>query len=126
MENRVRLAGELPEEQLQALWRKTHLYVASSFYEGYGMAISEAMIRAIPVVSTTSGAVASWADEGATLLPSDDPRPFTDAVAAIMSDTARYDSARQNAARLGRTLLTWDETFAVLGRQLPSLLHISV
>jgi glycosyltransferase involved in cell wall biosynthesis len=126
LKDRVLLAGELPEAELQALWRKTHLYIASSFYEGYGMAIAEAMTRAIPVVSTTSGAVASWAGEGATLVAPDSPQLMTDAVAAIVSDAGRYREVRERAARLGHSLATWDETFAVVGGQLPRLLHISV
>ena len=115
---RVTFAGELTDGEIQARWRDTHLYLASSAYEGYGMAVSEALVRAIPVVTTASGAVASWAAEGATLVGSDEPKAFAAALAPILAQPARYAEARRRAASFGSRLASWDESLAVIGQRL--------
>jgi glycosyltransferase involved in cell wall biosynthesis len=118
MADRIRFAGELPERALQMHWRETHLYLASSAYEGYGMAISEALVRAIPVVTTASGAVASWAGEGASLVRSDAPQAFAEALVPILAQPALYAEARRRAASFGSRLASWDESLAVIGPRL--------
>lgn len=115
LSDHVTLLGELPAPALAALWGRTHLYVASSFYEGYGMAISEAICRGVPVISTPSGAVASWAGEAAVLVDADDPAEMTARITAIMADPVAYTQARERTVGFAEALPSWEENMARVG-----------
>jgi glycosyltransferase involved in cell wall biosynthesis len=54
--HRVRFAGELVGDALEAAWQSADLFALATHYEGYGMAIAEALKRGLPVVVTAGGA----------------------------------------------------------------------
>ncbi|WP_337266301.1 glycosyltransferase family 4 protein [Oryzifoliimicrobium ureilyticus] len=117
----VEFTGELSAEELEQRWRKADLYLASSAYEGYGMSISEAMCRGLPVISTASGAVAGWAGEGAIILPDDVPASMTKAIVRLTEERGHYEQARQAAIAMARTLPGWDETMRKAGSAIRDL-----
>lgn len=117
----ITLAGEVPPSALDALWSKTHLYVASSLYEGYGMAISEAICRGVPVISTPSGAVASWAGEAVTLVDPDAVGEMAARIAAVMDDRATYEAAREKAVHFADALPSWEASMVRVGKRLRRL-----
>lgn len=55
--NRVAFLGELDEAALDRAYAGASLFVLASYYEGYGMALTEAIARGLPVLSTTGGAI---------------------------------------------------------------------
>ncbi len=121
LSNHITFAGELPAPALDALWGQTHLYIASSLYEGYGMAISEAISRGVPVISTPSGAVASWAGEAATLVDAEDVGEMARQIAGIMADRATYEAARTKATGFAATLPSWEKNMTLAGEELRRL-----
>jgi len=58
---RVRFAGEVSGEALEALWQATDIFALATWYEGYGMAAAEALARGIPLAITSGGAIADLA-----------------------------------------------------------------
>ena len=48
---RVTFPGEVIAEDLERLWQRADLFALATHYEGYGMAIAEAIKRALPVAS---------------------------------------------------------------------------
>ena len=111
----ITLAGELTAPALNALWAKTHLYIASSLYEGYGMAISEAICRGVPVISNPSGAVASWAGQAATLVDANDVSEMARQITTVLDDQATYEAAREKAVRFADALPSWEANMALVG-----------
>ena len=71
---RIRFAGECEPEALEDLYHSSSLFVLPSHYEGYGMVLTEALARGLPVVSTTGGAIPYTvpADAGVLVPPGDD------------------------------------------------------
>ncbi len=67
LQSRVRLSGEASQEAVDAAYAKTDLFILPSFYEGYGMVLSEAMARGLPIVATTGGAAAQTVPDAAAL-----------------------------------------------------------
>jgi glycosyltransferase involved in cell wall biosynthesis len=116
LEGRVRLAGLIPDEALETLWRQARLFALATRYEGYGMVISEAMLRGVPVVSCAVGAVPQTLPPGAGLLvPPDDPHAFAGALAALLTDGARHSACAAAAKAAGAALPHWTDTAAVMG-----------
>lgn len=62
---RVCLLGTRSPEALSAYYAEADLFVLPSYYEGYGMVVTEALARGLPVITTTGGALRHTLPEGA-------------------------------------------------------------
>ncbi|WP_405997594.1 glycosyltransferase family 4 protein [Streptomyces sp. NBC_00829] len=77
--DRVHLTGALPKEELDASYACADLMVLPSYAETYGMAVTEALARGIPVLASAVGGLpeaVGRAPDGSVpgiLVPSDDP-----------------------------------------------------
>ncbi|MEQ8604716.1 MAG: glycosyltransferase family 4 protein [Marivibrio sp.] len=97
---RIVFHGELSEQALADLFAESDLFVLASRYEGYGMAVAEALARALPVVTTTGGALADTLPDGAGVaVPPDDPAAFAAAIRTALAD----DAARSHLVRGARS-----------------------
>lgn len=67
LSGRVHLREGLDERALDGAYRSSDIFVLPSHYEGYGMVVSEAVARGLPIVTTTGGALAQTAPVRATL-----------------------------------------------------------
>jgi glycosyltransferase involved in cell wall biosynthesis len=83
---RIRLTGPLTGTALADVYAGADLLVLASRTETYGMVVTEALARGIPVLTTTAGALPDTlgnAPDGAApgmLVPPDDPSTFADAL----------------------------------------------
>ncbi|MBT06987.1 MAG: glycosyl transferase, group 1 [Rhodospirillaceae bacterium] len=85
--DRINFVGEVSDSHLQVHYQKANLFVLASHYEGYGMALSEAISWGIPVVSTTGGAIPSTVPRSASLLVRPgDARALSCAVGRFMDE----------------------------------------
>ena len=55
---RVTFAGACPAAKFETLWQQTDVFVSGSSFEGYGMAVAEAVRRGLPLAITKTAAVA--------------------------------------------------------------------
>jgi glycosyltransferase involved in cell wall biosynthesis len=113
LESRVRLCGELGDDDLEAAYAQADLFVLPTLHEGYGMAAAEAMVRGLPVLATRTGAIDTLiGDEAGLLVPPGDLRAFTAALAALLGDAALRARCAAAASRRGALLPTWSESGA--------------
>lgn len=97
--DRVVLEGELAGAPLTAAYDCADLFVLPTHYEGYGMAVAEALARAIPVVSTPTGAIADLVGEDAgVLVPPADAKALAHVLASLITDREQLARLRRGAS----------------------------
>jgi glycosyltransferase involved in cell wall biosynthesis len=120
--DRLELLGELDAATLDGAYATASLFVLPSYYEGYGMALAEALARGLPIVSTTGGAI-PWTvprDAGVLVEPGDDRR-LAQVLGDLLKDEAERERLAAAARRHAAALPTWTqqaEAFAAAVREL--------
>jgi glycosyltransferase involved in cell wall biosynthesis len=116
------IAGPRPGRQGPGTWRGTaqrinelflasDIFVLASRFEGYGMALAEAIAHGIPVVSTMAGAIPQTVPAGTGLLvPPDDAAALAFALRRLISDPAERRRLAANARTAAVRLPTWQES----------------
>ncbi len=99
----VRLLGA--RDDVIDLMNAADCFVMSSLWEGLPMALLEAMMVGLPVVSTAVGAVPEVIQDGVSgrLVPPKDPEALAEALGQVLSDPAMAASWGQQAQRRART-----------------------
>ena len=118
LHDRVLLAGEVDEAKLARWYDAADVFVLPTLYEGYGMAVAEALARGLPVVSTATGAIPDLLSAGAGLVvPPGDPNALAGALVQVLDPDVRGRLAG-GAQQARRRLPTWDEATATMERAL--------
>lgn len=116
LENRIEFVGEHAATELERFYREASVFVLASHYEGYGMALAEALARGLPVVSTTGGAIPHTVPADAGLLvPTGDADAFAEALRAVLDDRSNGQGSVRSrlgaaARRHADELPDWDES----------------
>jgi glycosyltransferase involved in cell wall biosynthesis len=117
--DRVRLVGELDGSGLDAAYADADLLVSASFYEGYGMALTEALARGLPVVAAAGGAVPDTVPAGAGLLvPVGDSPALVAALRRALAEPGLHRRLREGALLVRERLPRWGDTAAAIERAL--------
>ncbi len=112
---RITLAGAVDETELALAYAKADLFVMPSLFEGYGMVITEALSRGLPIVSTRGGALAEVVPRDAALIVEPgDARDLREAVRRMLVEPALRASKSAAAWALAGELPRWSETAATI------------
>ncbi len=105
---RVTFAGEVVADGLEVLWHRADLFALATHYEGYGMAIAEALKRGVPVATTTGGAAGDLvtANSGIVVAPGDDAA-LARALRRFIYDGPLRAEMADGAWQVGQTLPDW-------------------
>ena len=119
---RIAAVGEQAGAALNAAYDSADLFVLPTHYEGYGMAVAEALVRGIPVVSTPTGAIAELVGESAgVVVQPGDPVALASVLQTLLLDRSRLAALRDGALRSRSTLQTWDTACARMEQALARL-----
>jgi glycosyltransferase involved in cell wall biosynthesis len=106
----VRFAGEVAGEGLEALWRGADLFALATWFEGYGMAIAEALRRGLPVAVTSGGAAAALlAPEAGVVCEPGDRIQLTKALRRLIFSASLRHEMGEEAWKIGQTLPGWEK-----------------
>jgi len=87
------------------------IFVLASRFEGYGMALAEAIAHGLPVVSTTAGAIPDTVPAGAGLLvPPDNTTALAQALRRLIADPPERQRLATNARAAAAKLPTWQDS----------------
>lgn len=115
LEDRILLAGAVDDTALAAAYDRTDLFVMPSLFEGYGMVLTEALARGLPIVCTTGGAAAETAPDAAALkVPPGDASALASAMASLIDAPARRRALADAAWAAAATLPRWRDTAAIV------------
>lgn len=87
----VEFAGHVEGQAKQNVFRKSHVYLFPSYYEGMPTSVLEAMGFGLPVVCSNAGALAEFFEDGIMGFRIDDMNAqlFADALLKLSSDQER-------------------------------------
>ncbi|ACL59529.1 glycosyltransferase family 4 protein [Methylobacterium nodulans] len=113
--DRIRLAGAVSGEVLDRLYAEADLLVSASLFEGYGMALAEALARGLPVVATSGGAAAETVPVAAGLtVPPGDIASLRAALRRLIADPDARRAAAEASWAAGQLLPRWADTAAAV------------
>ena len=107
---RIELAGECDDATLSALFDASSIFVLPSYFEGYGMVLTEALARGLPIVSTTAGAIPDTVplDAGVLVAPGDE-HALAEALGKLLCTPSRLEGLAAAARRHARDLPSWKD-----------------
>jgi len=109
--DRVAVLGAVPHERIVELYLASDVFVLASRFEGYGMALAEAIAHGLPVVSTMAGAIPDTVPAGTGLLvPPDDAAALAQALRRLISDRAERQRLAIKARAAAAQLPTWQDS----------------
>ncbi len=137
LSGRIRFLGELGETALEDEYAAASLFVLPSHYEGYGMVLTEALARGLPIVSTTGGAIPYTVPQDAgVLVAPGDPPALASALAELLSNEEAASPAHDSrgaerrarleasARRHARKLPDWSEAARGLAHAISELTRL--
>jgi glycosyltransferase involved in cell wall biosynthesis len=110
LRDRVRFTGPRVGAALDSAYAAADLLVLASRGETYGMVVTEALARGVPVLATDVGGVPEALGQGGLLVPPGDPEAFGAALRRWLEDADLRDALRQAARERRATLRGWEDT----------------
>ena len=99
---------------LDRTYAAADLLVLPSRGEAYGMVVTEALARGLPVVASDVGGVPEALDHGGLLVPPDDPAALAAALRAWLGDAGLRQRLRRAARERRESLPAWTATASVI------------
>ena len=122
LEERIILVGGASDEELGALYHSADLFVSASRYEGYGMVLTEALARGLPIIASTGGAAADTLPDGAGLkIAPDDAPALRQALRRALSDSALRAQLAQAASAAAQNLPSWNDAANIIAQTLRAI-----
>lgn len=118
---RIELAGEISDAALSEAYRSARIFALATRYEGYGMALAEALCHGLPIVTCDTGAVPDTVGDAALLAPPGDAEVFAAHLRMLLTSASARRDLGERSRRLGRALPVWPETAAIMGAVLDAL-----
>lgn len=111
LEDRITLSGALGQQQIARAYAAADVFVLPSLFEGFGMVLTEAMARGLPIVCTTGGAAAETVPDSAALKVSPGAvAPLSEALQRVMSDAGLRRRLADAAWQAAQHLPRWEQT----------------
>jgi glycosyltransferase involved in cell wall biosynthesis len=121
--DRIAVLGAVSSGTLGRLYETADLFVLPSYFEGYGMAYSEALAHGLPVIGTTAGAVAETVPREAGLLVAPgDPAALAEALRRAITNSSLRLRLSQGALSASRQLPTWPQSALIFAGALVALI----
>jgi glycosyltransferase involved in cell wall biosynthesis len=107
--NLITFTGRIANEQFVREYARATAAVVPSVYEGFGLPVGEAMACAVPVISTTGGALPEIVGDAGVLVPPSDHHALAGAILQILDQPQLARKLGQAGYRRVQQQFTWKE-----------------
>jgi glycosyltransferase involved in cell wall biosynthesis len=115
LRDRIVLTGAVDDAALHEHYAQADLFVLASRFEGFGMVLTEALARGLPIVTTTGGAAAETvSDQAAVKVPPEDAAALGKALKRLIEDPDARQRLADAAWIEAQTLTRWDDTTRII------------
>jgi glycosyltransferase involved in cell wall biosynthesis len=104
----VTFTGRLEERALVEQYARAEVAVVPSVYEGFGLPAGEAMACAVPVVSTSGGALPEVVGDSGVLVPPGDAAALARAIADLLAHPQRSRQLGESGRRRVLQHFSWE------------------
>jgi glycosyltransferase involved in cell wall biosynthesis len=109
--DRVALVGALGHAALEEHYARADVLVSPSLFEGYGMALAEALAHGLPIVASTGGAAVETVPDAAALkVPPGDAAALANALRRAIGDRSLRAALGDASWSAGQRLPSWSDT----------------
>ena len=116
---RVAFAGAVDAAELEALYAGADIFALATHWEGYGMAVAEALARGLPLAVTAGGAVAELVPAGAAVVsPPGDSVSLGKGLRRLIFDADLRRGMAEAAWRAGQRLPRWEDRAAAFAAEI--------
>ena len=106
----ISLHGEADDAALAEHYARADVFVLASYHEGYGMVLTEALARGLPIISTTAGAIPDTVPANCGILvEAGDADALADALASVLGDSRLRSQLRDSALGARTQLRSWTD-----------------
>lgn len=115
LDERITLTGAIGDEALARAYHQADLFVMPSLFEGYGMVLTEALARGLPILCTTGGAAAETVpDAAAVKVGPGDASALSKALQLLICDADRRRGLANASWAVAATLPRWANTATIV------------
>jgi glycosyltransferase involved in cell wall biosynthesis len=119
LDRRVTLVGERAAAELAPFYDRADVFVLASYHEGYGMALTEALARGLPVVATSAGAIPDTVPADAGLLvPPGDVQALAGALRKVTTEPDLRARLTAGARAARQSLPSWSDAARAFAAEL--------
>jgi glycosyltransferase involved in cell wall biosynthesis len=101
--------GYLSDEDLSTLYSSASLYLAPSWYEGFGLTLVEAFSCGCPVLCSSGGSHPEVAGDAAEVETTWDAEHWAHTIESMLQDSSKLESMRRKGEERARSF-SWDTT----------------
>lgn len=85
----IKFRGRVDKETLYTYWKEAHIFLFPSLFEGFGIALAEAMSFQLPIISTNVSAIPELVQDGESgiLVPPEDPDSLARAIQKLVDNS---------------------------------------
>ncbi len=107
--DRVEFTGRIDDDTFVRAYARSAIAVVPSVYEGFGLPAGEAMACAVPVISTTGGALPEVVGDAGILVPPRNPDALAKAITDLLDHPEKGRILGSAGLRRVREHFTWEK-----------------
>lgn len=82
--------------ELQAIYQKARIFIYPSFYEGFGLPVTEALLSKVPVITSNQSSLPEAGGPSSYYINPNQPEEMAEAIKIILSDEIRRQNMIEN------------------------------